>query len=252
MSTPKITYLDALGTTSKKHNTGLCNFNTQTYPGNGFKIVKILDIDAPQPIIEVIGDKNVPIRLRVNPMTTSVYYPSESLSNSFRKLTHNGVRLFDFLNKPETMDESENMYDKFKAGKYDKITYTDYSRGKKEDDWKYTTETGVFIDDSTINDMMRKPSKILVRTKDMVEDPTVWNEPIKDILTSDEEKAAAASAAASASVPEPVLVTESGAGPGSLGGGKRRSKSSNKPKKSAKRVKSAKRSKSRRTRRQRK
>ena len=247
MSTPTLTYYDALGSTSKKDNTGLCNFNTQTYPGNGFKIVKILvDIDASQPIIELIGDNNVPIRLRVSPYATTVYYPSESLSNFSRKLTHNGVRLVDFLTKQETRDESENMYDKFIAGKYHKITYTDYSRGKKEDDWKYTTETGVFIDDSTINEMMRKPSKILERTKEMVEEPTVWNEPIKVILTSDEEKAAAASA----SVSEPVLVTESG--PGSFGGGKRRSKSSNKPKKSAKRVKSAKRSKSRRTRRQRK
>ena len=201
----------------------------------GCKIVKILDITATEPIIELIGDKNVPIRLRVRPYATTVYYPSESLSNFSRKLTHNGVRLVDFLKTPETRYERENMYDKFKAGKYDKITYTDYTigKGKEDDDWKYTTETGVFIDDSTINEMMRKPSTILERTKDMVEDPTVWNEPIKVILTSDEEKAAATTSDATV-------------------GGKRRSKSSNKPKKSAKRVRTAKRSKSRRTRRQRK
>jgi hypothetical protein len=233
MSTPKLTYYDALGSTSKKYNTGVCNFNTQTYPGNGFKIVKILDITATEPIIELIGDKNVPIRLRVNPYTTSVYYPSESLSNSSRELTHNGVRLVDFLTKKETSAEDEIMYAKFITGKYDKITYTDYSRGKNDDGWKYTTETGVFIDYSTIDNMMRKQSETLTRTGDMLDDPTVWKEQIKDILTSDEEKAAATTSEA-------------------IVGGKRRSKSSNKPKKSAKRVRTAKRSKYRRTRRQRK
>jgi hypothetical protein len=173
------------------------------------------------------------------------------LSNFSRKLTYNGVRLIEFLTFREKSDESENMYDKFKAGKYDKIKYTDYSIGKKEDDWKYETETGgVFIDDYTINEIMRKPSKILVRTKDMVDDPTVWDEPIKVILTSDEEKAAAAGSGSVLGT-EPVIGTEPVPVP-VLGGGKRRSKSSNKPKKSAKRVRTAKRSKYRRTRRQRK
>jgi len=239
-----MTYYDALGKSKTKKNPSVIEFVTQTgYPYPGFKIVDILDIDADAPIIEVIGVNGVHVRLRVNRNTTKVWYPSEGLSSSsVVKIIHVPVILNSFLTKEEA-GSKKSIYQKFKDGEYDNFTYDNNIYGEEANNYKYTTNvgTGVFISYDDISAMMSEDSKLLdPNTKSKVwptHPPCIWDEPIKEILTSEEEQA---KQAASESVQQGVL--------DSTYGGKRRSKYS-KRKKSSKR---AKRSKSRRTRRQRK
>ncbi len=242
-----MTYYDALGKSNTKKNPSVIEFATQSgYPYSGFKIVDILDIDAVEPIIEVIGVNGVYVRLRVNRNTTKVWYPSEGFSMSYVKIIHVPVILNSFLTKEEA-GSNKSIYQKFKDGEYDDFTYVNNRDGDKDNNYKYTTKvgTGVFITYDDINAMMSKDSELLdPNTKSKVwptHPPCIWDEPIKEILTSEEEQAKQAKQAASESVQQGVL--------DSTHGGKRRSKYSNKRKKSSKR---AKRSKSRRTRRQRK
>ena len=240
------TYYDELGYRAKpmgqvkaKQNSKVIPFVTPSgYKLDGFKIVDILDIETANPIIEVIGDSGRPVRLRV-PRSISVWYPSEGLSSSYNKLTHNVIVLDAFLTKNDKdiggNVTDERMYQKFKDGKYNKFTY---NRTTTQD----TDSDGVFIAYDDINSMFAEPSTLLdSKTMSTIYDwlsPRKWEEPIQEILTSEEEQAKQAKQA-----------KQDESGHVSVGG-KRRSKSNNKkPKKSAKR---SKRSKSRRTRRQRK
>ncbi len=245
-------YLDKpMGRVNAKPNSKVIKFVTPSgYKLDGFKIVDILDIETENPIIEVIGDSGRPVRLRVN-RDISVWYPSEGLSSSYNKLTHKDIVLDDFLTKNDKdivgNVTDERMYQKFKDGKYNRFTYKNSQFGDKDNNYKYTTKDtaydGVFIAYDVINSMFAQESTILdSTTKSTINDrksPRKWEEPIQEILTSEEEQAKQGSVQGESELQG--------------GGGKRRSKSNNKkPKKTAKRSKRAKRSKSRRTRRQRK
>jgi hypothetical protein len=228
-----------MGTVDAKNNSKVIKFVTPVGSKlDGFKIVDILDINAENPIIEVIGHSGRHVRLRV-PRYISVWYPSEGLSSSRNKLVHNEIVLDEFLTKNDKdmfgRDTRERMYQKFKDGKYNMFTYNDITT-------KDTASDGVFISYGNVYAMFAVPSKLLEQNDKNIRSrvvprypPLKWDEQIQEILTSEEEQA---------------KPDTSGHG---QSGGKRRSKSNNKkPKKTAKRSKRSKRAKSRRTRRQRK
>jgi len=190
----------------------------------GYEIMKILDIKENYPIVTVRGAGGEWIRLKFDRYTTSIYYPTID-ADPFQ---HNQIKLHDFLTKAYYVDDRYKIF----------RTYYDDYINKRYNDCGFllipvSTVQSIWINGNAGRRKVKPQIMTVEEEKKRDDDCDKWaseGECEKNPTYMNTKCANACNKLKSV-------------------GGKRRSKSNNKPKKSAKR---SKRAKSRRTRRQRK